>query len=156
MKIFYTFIVMMAVSICGVARAAQVETPLDFAKFYVQTVNADFAPEAFSKMWRKKAQTHLHDTPQGLEKEFSAAVKMHELFLKHGHFESDPDINAWGDAEQTTSLTFALERPISGATIQENFGYGADQIWSQYQITLEKESGNWVVSGESFIGTPAE
>jgi hypothetical protein len=156
MKKLYALIVMMAVVLCTASVSAQAESPLDFVKRYVQTANNDMAAETFSKMWRAKAQKHIHDTPERLEKEYQASVKMHELFLSHGSLDGEPQVNAWGDDEQTTSFTFDLERSISGAMIQEHFGYGADQIWSQYQITLENESGNWVVSGESFIGTPAE
>jgi hypothetical protein len=156
MRNFYTLIAIMAVAVFGIASSAQAEDSLRFVKRYVQTANKDMAPTVFSNLWRAKVQKHLHNTPAGLEKEYQASIKMHELFLAHGGLNSEADINAWGDAEQSTSYTFDLNRPIAGATIQEHFGYGADQIWSQYQITVENEDDAWVVAGESFIGTPAE
>ena len=130
--------------------------PLHFISNYIQTVNSETPPEAFSKYWYERARHNLHNTTEGLRKEYDLYVAIHGVLAKDGDLDTDPLVNDWGDDANTTAYTFDLNTPISNTKMPEVVSALAsdDTVWTQYQITIEKENGHWVVSGETFIGSP--
>ncbi len=119
------------------------EIAIDFIKRYVSQKN-NISPESFSSFWYANARKYIHDTPQGLQKEMVQARGIHEIILHDETLTTTPEINNWGDSKETISYTYTLNNP-SYFPVKENIA------WTQYQITIEKEDGKWVVSGESFI-----
>lgn len=127
--------------------------PLHFILNYIHTVDSKTPPEVFSKYWHERARNNLHNTPEGLIKEYNLYVAIHDILAKDGDLDPDPLVNNWGDDVETTSYTFDLNTPISNAKMPEVISTLAldDTVWTQYQITIEKENDHWVVSGETFI-----
>jgi len=130
---------------------AQAESASAFVQRYITTVNASLTPEQYSMFWRKKTRDNLHDTTEGLKNEFTLSTKMHELFLHYGGFSNVPEIKKWNDKEMTISYTFTLKHLIPNDLMQRYFMQGPAN-YKHFQISVEQEKGQWVVSGEGFIG----
>lgn len=133
---------------------AQADSATDFVKQYVTQVNEDTSHADFSPYWYAYARSALHDTPEGLQKEFEQAVNIHKIVVEDKTLSNTPEINAWGDDSQTTSFTYPMNTPVKNEVMQQLFEVPPtdETVWGQYQITIEQEDGKWVVSGESFIG----
>jgi hypothetical protein len=133
----------------GVVRA---ETAQGFVKRYVETVDGGVSSAEFSKFWYKGVRDNLHNTPEGLKKEHALAKNIHEILIRDGGW-NDPVVTPWNDSSQTTGLTFKLNTPIDNDDMIPNLrGASPETVFTEYQITIEMESGRWVVSGESFVG----
>jgi len=131
---------------------AWAEQPEVFVKRYIETVHSDKGLDVYSAFWRSKAQKYLHDTTEGLQKEFGFSAKMHDLFLQYGGFSNAVDTNVWGDTDNTISYTYSLSQSVPNDVMQKYFKQGPAE-YKEYQITIEQEDGKWVVSGESIVGT---
>jgi len=130
--------------------------PLSFAVGYVEHVHSDTSPKEFSEYWRQRAQKYMHNTEEGLKKEYDLAVAIHDVIEKDNTLKNEAEANDWGDDVNTITYTFDLNTPIPNAEMPEQISALAseDTVWTQYQITIEKENSAWVVSGETFVGAP--
>ena len=100
--------------------------------------------------WRVKVRTHLHNTASKLHKELMSSARMHELFLINGSLDSSPTQTEL--QKGVISYTYKLTKPISVAKADHKALLFPGWIYREFQITVEKEQGAWVVSGESFVG----
>lgn len=153
---YKTLFIVLAFLCVGFAPAAFAHDPLGFISDYVQNVRSDTPQEEFSEYWYERARKNLHNTPDRLEREYTLAVAIHDVLAKDGELDAEPEINDWGDAANTMSYTFDLNTPIPNTQMPEPISALAsdDTVWTQYQISIEKENGRWVVSGETFVGAP--
>lgn len=148
----FTLIAFLGLTACDTVKERPVvknETVEAFVKRYVNEVNEDIKPTHFSQFWYARGRKNLHDTPTGLAQEMSQAVAIHRLLRSDNTLDNVPAINDWGDEANTMSLTYDLNQPkvLKISHIPDS----GDAPWLQYQITLEKEEGGWVVSGESLV-----
>lgn len=131
--------------------SAQAQDPQDFVKQYIHDVSGLEDYVVYSDFWRTQTRKYVHDTPEKLAREYKNSRKMHGLFLDRGGFGNPVEVNAWGDADSTTSYTYMLNTSVPNEVMMEYFSQGASN-YNAYQITIEQEDGRWVVSGESIVG----
>jgi hypothetical protein len=126
------------------------EEPLEFAKRYISEINQNSTPEAYSKYWREKVRTHLHNTELKLRQELNSSVKMHELFLTNGSLDVKP--KTFEMQKNVISYTFQLKFPIRVRAADPVALLYPKWIYKEFQITVEEEHGAWKIAGETFVG----
>jgi len=131
------------------------ETATQFVTRYVENADSEILLSDYSKYWYAKARKFLLDTELRTRNERDKAAHIHKLILSDGALASTPIINEWNDTQQTISFDYKLNKPIPLETMNHLFEVPLSDTsqWDGYQITVEKEAGQWVVSGESITGT---
>jgi hypothetical protein len=140
------------ITVIACTKAASAEEPEAFVERYITEVHSGVDHATYSGFWRSRTQKYLHNTKEGLKIEHKNSAKMHSLFLESGGFDTPVSINDWGDGDNTISYTYTLNAAVPNEVMMEHFGQGPAN-YNEYQITVEKEDGDWVVSGESIVGS---
>jgi hypothetical protein len=123
------------------------ETSVEFVKRFVETIDEHANAESYKSFWGLRVNKNVLNEPARTAREMNNAVAFHRILKSDNTLITVPEINEWADETQTVSFQYTLNTPTSLSL--PGYPKSGDSPWTGYQITVEKENGKWVVSGES-------
>lgn len=123
------------------------ETNIEFVKRYVNAVDANTSGVVFKSYWGERANQYVLNEPEKISREIRNSAAMHNIVIKDNTLTTVPEVNEWNDPSMTVSFMFTLNQPVTLSL--PGYPKSGDSPWTGYQITVEKENDNLVVSGES-------